>query len=62
MDVAGRLNEEVLIEKESLQDFRRIVFENKINNWKDKPLHGEFAEQTSDKVSAESWDGYEMGF
>ena len=61
---AGRLNEKdcALIEKESLQDFRKMVYENKGNNWKEKALHGEFFQQTLDTASAESCRWLRNGF
>ena len=62
MDAAGRSNEKVLIEKESLQDFRKMVYENKVNNWKEKALHEEFVQQTLDIASAESWRWLRNGF
>ena len=41
------LKEKVLVEEESLQDYKEEK-EETLGNWSEKALHGEFARQTSD--------------
>ena len=43
----------LLVEEENLQDYQRRRKEEKVRNWKEKALHGEFARNTSDVVGAE---------
>ena len=40
------LKEKVLFEEENLQDYQRRRKEEKVRNWKEKALHGEFVRQT----------------
>ena len=42
------LKEKVLVEEENLQDYQKRNQEEKIRNWKEKALHGEFVRQTAD--------------
>ena len=49
------LNEKVIVEKESLQDYeRRRRKDKKVKNWKEKALHGAFVQQISDEAGEES--------
>ena len=49
------LNEKVLNEQENLQDYQKRKHEEKIRNWKEKDLHGEFVRQTADVAGEDSW-------
>ena len=42
------LKEKVLDEEESLQDYQKRRQKEKIRNWKEKALHGEFMRQAAD--------------
>ncbi|XP_037776983.1 uncharacterized protein LOC119573955 [Penaeus monodon] len=46
---------EVLDEEENLQDYQKRRQEEKIRNWKEKDLHGEFVRQTADVAGEDSW-------
>ena len=48
------LNEKVIVEKESLQDYERRRKDKKVKNWKEKALHGAFVQQISDEAGEES--------
>ena len=39
------LKEKVIVEEESLQDYARRRKDEKVKNWKEKALHGAFAQQ-----------------
>ena len=47
------LKEKVLDEEENLQDYKKRRQEEKIRDWKEKALHGEFVRQTADVVAGE---------
>ena len=49
------LKENVIVEEESLQDYERTRKDEKVNNWKEKALHGAFVQQISDEAREESW-------
>ena len=49
------LKEKVVVEEENLQDYERRIKEEKVKSWKEKALHGEFFQQTSDVAGEESW-------
>ena len=55
--------EKVTVEEESLQDYeRRRRREEKVKNWKEKALHGEFVQQISSEGGEESWRWLRNGF
>ena len=56
------LKEKVIDEKENLQDYQKRRQEEKIRNWKEKPLHGEFVQQTADLAGEDSWRWLRNGF
>ena len=57
------LKEKVLVEEENLQNYQRRRKEEKVRNWKEKALHGEFVWQTSEVAGEESWRWlYRNGF
>lgn len=47
--------EKIIVEEESLQDYERRKKEEKVKNWKEKALLGEFIQQISDEAAEESW-------
>ena len=49
------LEEKVIVEEEDLQDCRRRRKEEKVTNWKEKALHGEFVQQISNGAGEDSW-------
>ena len=56
------LKEKVLDEEENLQDYQKRRQEEKIRNWKEKALHGEFVRQTADVAGEDSWRWLRNGF
>ena len=44
-------------EEANLRDYKRRRKEEKLSNWREKALQGEFAWQTSDVAGKESWLG-----
>ena len=40
------LKEKVIVEEENLEDHQKKTKEEKVRNWKEKALHGEFVQQT----------------
>ena len=56
------LKEKVGVEEENLQDYERRIKEEKVKSWKEKALHGEFVQQTSDVAGEESWRWFRNGF
>ena len=56
------LKEKMVVEIENLQDYERRIKEEKVKSWKEKALHGEFVQQTSDVVGEESWKWLRNGF
>ena len=38
-------------------DYKQRTYEEKKKNWKEKALHGEFARQTAEIITDESWMG-----
>ena len=56
------LNEKVLDEEENLQDYKKSGQEEKIRDWKEKALHGEFVRQTADVAGEDSWRWLRNGF
>ena len=56
------LNEKVLDEEENLQDYKKRRQEEKIMDWKEKALHGEFVQQTADVAGENSWRWLTNGF
>ena len=56
------MNEKVLDEEENLQDYQKRRHEEKIWNWKEKALHGEFVRQTAYIAGDESWRWLKNGF
>ena len=56
------LKEKVVVEEENLQDYERRIKEEKVKSWKEKALHGEFVQQTSDVAGEESWRWLRNGF
>ena len=56
------LKEKVVVEEENLQDYERRIKEEKVKSWKEKVLHGEFVQQTSDVAGEESWSCPRNGF
>ena len=53
---------EVLDEEENLQDYKKRKQEEKIRDWKEKALHGEFVQQTADVAGEDSWRWLRNGF
>ena len=49
------LKEKVFVEEKNFQDYNRRRKEEKLSNWREKALHGKFAQQTSDVTEEESW-------
>ena len=56
------LKEKVVVEEENLHDYERRIKEEKVKSWKEKALHGEFVQQTSDVAGEESWRWLRNGF
>ena len=56
------LKEKVVVEEENLQDYERRRKEEKVKSWKEKALHSEFVQQTSDLAGEESWRWLRDGF
>ena len=56
------LNEKVLDEEENLQDYKKRKQEEKVRDWKEKALHGEFVRQTADVAGEDSWRWLRNGF
>ena len=56
------LKEKVLDEEENLQEYQKRRQEEKIGNWKEKALHGEFVRQTADVAGEDSWRWLWNGF
>ena len=56
------LKEKVIVEEESLQDYEKRRKEEKVKNWKEKALHGEFVQQISGEAGEESWRWLRNGF
>ena len=56
------VKEKVLDEKENLQEYQKSRQEEKISNWKEKALHGEFVRQTADVAGEDSWRWLRNGF
>ena len=48
------LKEKVLDEEENLQEYQKRMQEEKIRNWKEKALHGDFVRQTTDVAGEDS--------
>ena len=44
------------------EDYERRIKEEKVKSWKEKALHGEFVQQTSDVAGEESWRWLRNGF
>ena len=49
------LKEKVVVEEENLQGYERRIKEEKVKSWKEKALHGDLVQQTSDVAGKESW-------
>ena len=62
MMLQAALNEKVLDEEENLQDYKKRRQEEKIRDWKEKALHGEFVRQTADVAREDSWRWLRNGF
>ena len=45
-----------------MQDYERRRKEEKVKNWKEKTLHGEFIQQISNVAGEESWRWLRNGF
>ena len=56
------MKEKVIVEEENLQDYERRIKEEKAKSWKEKPLFGEFVQQTSDVAREESCRWLRNGF
>ena len=56
------LKEKVIVEEETLQDYERRRKEEKVKNWKEKALHGEFIQQISNVAGEESSRWLRNGF
>ena len=56
------LKEKVIVEEKTLQDYERRRKEEKVKNWKEKALHGEFIQQISNVAGKESWRWLRNGF
>ena len=56
------MKEKVIVEEENLQDYERRIKEEKVKSWKEKALHGEFVQQTTDVAGEESWRWLRNGF
>ena len=48
--------------EENLQDYERRIKEEKVKSWKEKALHGEFVQQTSDVAGEKPWRWLRNGF
>ena len=53
---------EVLDEEKNLQKYQKRRQEEKIRNWKEKALHGEFVRQTVDVFEEDTWRWLRNGF
>ena len=56
------MKEKVVVEEKNLQDYERRIKEEKAKSWKEKALHGEFLQQTTDVVGEESWRWLRNGY
>ena len=56
------LKGKVLDEKENRQEYQKRRQEEKIRNWKQKALHGEFVRQSADAAREDSWKWHRNGF
>ena len=53
--IQASLKEKVIVEEENLKDYQKRKKEENVRNWKEKALHGEFVQQTSDIDGEDSW-------
>ena len=53
--IQAALKEKVIVEEENLKDYQKRTKEKNVRNWKEKALHGEFVQQTSDIDGEDSW-------
>ena len=60
--IQAALKEKVIVEEENLKDYQKRTKEENIRNWKEKALHGEFVQQTSDIDGEDSWRWLRDGF
>ena len=56
------LREKVIVKEESLQDYEKRRKKEKVKNWKEKALHGDFVQQISGVAGEESWRWLRNGF
>ena len=56
------LKEKVLDEEENLREYQKSRQEEKIRNWREKALHGDFVRQTADVAGEDSWRWLRNGF
>ena len=47
---------------EPLEDYKKRVYEEKVRDWKDKPLHGVFVRDTKEIAPEESWKWLRNGY
>ena len=52
----------MIVEEENLKDYQKRTKEENVRNWKEKALHGEFVQQTSDIEGEDSWRRLRNGF
>ena len=53
--IQAALKEKVIVEEENLKDYQKRTKEENVRKFKEKALHGEFVEQTSDIDGEDSW-------
>ena len=56
------LKKNAFVEEENLHDYERMIKEKKAESRKEKALHGEFVQQTSDVAGEEFWRWLWNGF
>ena len=56
------LKENAVVEEKNLHNYERMIKEKKAKSRKEKALHGEFVQQTSDVAGEEFWRWLWNGF
>lgn len=51
----GVLNEKFIVETERLLDYKNKLYGEKVDAWKEKALHREFAHESKDVPDPSSW-------
>ena len=60
--ILAAMKEKVLYEEETAKDYHQRIQEEKTENWKGKPLHGEFMRQVDEVMGEDSWRWLRNGF